>query len=45
MDHLSSEITTHAQAKLLSSSSLRNQFMLNNPQWIKTDPNEGSTHI
>jgi hypothetical protein len=38
MDHLSSKTTTYAQAKLLSSNSLRNEFMLDNPQWIKTDP-------
>lgn len=31
--------TSYAQAKSFSSNSLRNQFMLNNPQWIKTDPN------
>jgi hypothetical protein len=38
MDHLSPQTTTYAQAKALSSNSLRNQFMENNPQWIKTDP-------
>jgi hypothetical protein len=38
MSHLPFETTTYAQAKSLSSNSLRNQFMLNNPQWIKTDP-------
>jgi tRNA-specific adenosine deaminase 1 len=38
MDHLSPETTTYAQAKALSSNSLRNQFMENNPQWIQTDP-------
>ncbi len=39
MDHLSPLTTTYAQAKALSSNSLRNQFMENNPQWITTDPN------
>jgi hypothetical protein len=39
MDHLSPTSTTYAQAKALSSNPLRNQFMLNNPQWIQTDPN------
>jgi hypothetical protein len=39
MDHLSPLTTTYAQAKALSSNSLRNQFMENNPQWIITDPN------
>ncbi|CAF0733158.1 unnamed protein product [Adineta steineri] len=39
MDNLSSKTTTYAQAKALSSNSLRNQFMLDNPQWIITDPN------
>ncbi len=38
MEHLSSATTTYAQAKRLSSNSLRNEFMSNNPQWIKTDP-------
>ena len=38
MDHLPSSTTTYARAKALSSNSLRNQFMENNPQWIKTDP-------
>lgn len=38
MDHLSSTTTTYAQAKALSTNSLRNQFMENNSQWIKTDP-------
>jgi hypothetical protein len=39
MDHLSPLTTTYAQAKALSTNSLRNQFMENNPQWIITDPN------
>ncbi|CAF1065162.1 unnamed protein product [Adineta steineri] len=39
MDSPSSKTTTYAQAKALSSNSLRNQFMLDNPQWIITDPN------
>ncbi|CAF1941766.1 unnamed protein product [Rotaria magnacalcarata] len=39
MDDLSSTETSYAHAKTLSSNSLTNQFMLNNPQWIRTDPN------
>jgi hypothetical protein len=39
MDHLSPLTTTYAQAKALSTNSLRNQFIENNPQWIITDPN------
>ena len=39
MENLSPRETSYAQAKSLSSNSLRNEFMLNNPQWIQTDPN------
>lgn len=39
MNHLSSNEINYAQAKSFSSNSLRNAFMLNNPQWIITDPN------
>jgi len=39
MDNLSHLTTTYAQAKALSSNSLRNQFIENNPEWITTDPN------
>ncbi|CAF1941754.1 unnamed protein product [Rotaria magnacalcarata] len=39
MDNLSSTETSYAYAKTLSSNSLTDQFMLNNPQWIRTDPN------
>ena len=28
-----------AEAKALSTNSLRNEFQLNHPQWIRTDPN------
>ncbi|CAF4852921.1 unnamed protein product [Rotaria sp. Silwood1] len=39
IDYLSSTETTYAYAKSLSSNSLRDQFISNNPQWITTDPN------
>ncbi|CAF0805110.1 unnamed protein product [Rotaria sordida] len=39
MENLSSTTITYAEAKALSSNSLRNQFILNNPQWTTTDPN------